>query len=133
MGKKYEYAISAEACERKGREARDGHDATEPEATWAPMIDTPMHPEYPSAHSILASAVGTVINAEFGGAVPELSTTSPSAKGATRRWHSVDDFVQEVSNARVWEGVHYRFSTDVGMAMGRKIGELAAAKYLPQP
>jgi hypothetical protein len=111
----------------------DGHDATEPEATWAPMIDTPMHPEYPSAHSILASAVGTVINAEFGGAVPELSTTSPSAKGATRRWHSVDDFVQEVSNARVWEGVHYRFSTDVGMAMGRKIGELAAAKYLPQP
>jgi len=43
------------------------------------------------------------------------------------------DFVQEVSNARVWEGVHYRFSTDVGMAMGSQIGELAAAEHLPQP
>ena len=65
--------------------------------------------------------------------MPELSTTSPSAKGATRRWSSVDDFVQEVANARIWDGVHYRFSTDVGVAMGRQIGELAAAKHLPQP
>jgi hypothetical protein len=110
----------------------DGNDATEPEATWAPLSDTPMHPEYPSAHSILASAVGTLLKAEIGGGkVPELSTTSPTANGATRRWSRVDDFVQEVSNARVYEGVHYRFSTEVGMAMGRQIGEAVAARYLP--
>ncbi|HSW23109.1 MAG TPA: hypothetical protein VLJ62_10100, partial [Burkholderiaceae bacterium] len=45
----------------------DGNDATEPDATWSSLIDTPMHPEYPSAHSILASAVGTVLKAEQGG------------------------------------------------------------------
>ncbi len=45
----------------------------------------------------------------------------------------MDDFVQEVGNARVWGGIHYRFSTDVALAMGRQIGELAAAKQLPQP
>jgi hypothetical protein len=113
---------------------QDGNDATEAEAGWAPLIDTPMHPEYPSAHSILASTVGTLLKAELGGnPVPELSTTSPTAKGVTRRWTRIDDFVNEVSVARVYEGVHFRFSTDVGTAMGQQIGEATAAKHLPQP
>jgi hypothetical protein len=87
-----------------------------------------MHPEYPSAHSILASAVGAVLRAEIGsGSTPSLQTSSPSAKGATRRWSSVDEFVREVASARVYEGVHYRFSTTVGIEMGQKIGELALA------
>jgi hypothetical protein len=112
----------------------DGNPATEPDATWSSLIDTPMHPEYPSAHSILASAVGTVLKVELAGQpVPELSTTSPTAKGVTRRWTRIDDFVSEVSVARVYEGVHFRFSTEVGAAMGKQIGEAVAAKYLPQP
>jgi hypothetical protein len=112
----------------------DGNDATEAEAGWASFIDTPMHPEYPSAHSILAGAVGTVLKADIGAnPVPEISTTSATLKGVTRRWTRIDDFVNEVSAARVYEGVHYRFSTEVGMAMGQRIGEAVAAKHLPQP
>jgi hypothetical protein len=38
-----------------------------------------------------------------------------------------------VSIARVYGGMHYRFSTEVGMAMGQRIGEATAAKHLPQP
>ncbi|WP_395701531.1 vanadium-dependent haloperoxidase [Aquabacterium sp.] len=110
----------------------DGNDATTRDAGWSPLIDTPMHPEYPSAHSILAAAVGEVLKAEVGSEpMPLLATSSPSAKGATRQWRSVDDFVREVGNARVWEGVHYRFSTEVGQAMGRRIGEIAAQRLLP--
>jgi hypothetical protein len=41
--------------------------------------------------------------------------------------------VREVSNARIYEGVHFRFSTEVGTAMGQQIGEAVAAKHLPQP
>jgi hypothetical protein len=108
----------------------DGNDATERDAGWTPLIDAPMHPEYPSAHSILAAAVGAVLNADLGsGAAPVLSTTSPTAKGAARQWTNVDDFVGEVAQARIYEGIHYRTSTDVGAAMGRKIGELAAAAF----
>lgn len=61
-----------------------------------------------------------------------LSTTSPTAavKGAQRRWSRVEDFMQEVADARVYEGVHYRFSVEAGLAMGRRIGELAAARLL---
>jgi hypothetical protein len=97
---------------------RDDNPTTELEAGWTPLIDNPGHPEYPSAHSILAGAVGELLKAEVGrGRMPELVTSSPSANGATRRWTSTDALMQD-----------YRFSTDTGLAMGKQIGALAAAK-----
>jgi len=112
----------------------DGNDATQREASWTSFIDAPMHPEYPSAHSILAAAVGTVLKAEIGkGPVPVLTTTSPTAKGASRRWTNLDDFTREVGDARIYEGIHYRTSTDVGIAMGKQIGALTVEKFLQIP
>ncbi len=109
----------------------DGNDATDREPSWTPFIDTPMHPEYPCAHCIVSATVGTVLQAEIGtGPMPTLTTTSATAKGAARSWTTIDDFMQEVAQARIYDGVHYRTSTEVGTAMGKRIGELAAAKYL---
>jgi hypothetical protein len=106
----------------------DANDATERDAGWAPLIDVPMHPEYPSAHSALASALGTVLAAEADSApLPVLTTSSATAKGATRRYHSIDALVQEVADARVWGGIHYRNATDIGSQMGRQVGTLAVA------
>ena len=107
----------------------DGNDATVAEPGWTPFIDTPVHPEYPCAHCIVSSALGAVLVAEIGtGPVPKLSSASSTAGGAVRTWSSVDDFTQEVSMARILDGVHYRNSTEVAMAMGKKIGELAVQK-----
>jgi hypothetical protein len=112
----------------------DGNDATEREASWTPFIDAPMHPEYPSAHSILAAAVASVLKAEVGdGPVPVLTTTSPTAKGAARRWTNLDDFTREVATARIYEGIHYRTSTDVGISMGQQIGALTVERLLQMP
>lgn len=109
---------------------QDGNDATARDASWTPFIETPMHPEYPCAHCILAATVGTILKADFGkDPMPELSTTSYTAGGVTRRWKSVEDFMQEVDDARIYDGVHYRNSTEVGTAMGRQIGELAVKKH----
>jgi hypothetical protein len=109
----------------------DGNDATERDPSWTPFIDTPMHPEYPCAHCILSATVGTVLQAEIGaGPVPTLTTTSVTANGAARSWTKIDDFMQEVASARIYDGVHYRYSTEVGTAMGKQIGEVSAAKYL---
>ena len=113
----------------------DGNDTTERDAAWSPLIEAPLHPEYPSAHAILAAAVATVLQADMADAkVPLLTTTSPTAKGAARSWTSLDDFVREVAEARIYEGIHYRTSTAVGVAMGRRIGELAVGTILkPEP
>lgn len=109
----------------------DGNDATERDASWLPLIETPMHPEYPCAHCILAATVGTLLQAEIGmRPTPRLSTVSPTAPSVERSWTKIDDLVQEVANARIYGGVHYRTSTEVGTDMGKKIGEFVVAKYL---
>jgi len=109
----------------------DGNDATERDAAWIPFIDTPMHPEYPCAHCIVAGTIATVLQAEVGnGTQPTWTTTSSTANGSARSWPNLEAFVQEVASARIYDGVHYRTSTEVGVAMGRQIGALAVAKHL---
>lgn len=104
----------------------DGHDGTPREAGWASLIDSPMHPEYPSGHALLAGALASVVKAELGNTpVPVLSTSSPTAKGATRRWTSIDDFVKEVCEARIWGGIHFRSAAEAGETIGRQAGVLA--------
>jgi hypothetical protein len=96
---------------------------------WMPFIDTPMHPEYPCAHCIVSASLGAVLEAEIGsGPAPKLSSASSTAGGAVRTWNTVNDFVTEVAVARIYDGVHYRNSTEVGAAMGKQVGELAVKK-----
>jgi PAP2 superfamily len=101
------------------------NDVTPREASWLPLGDTPMHPEYPCAHCITSAAVGTIIQKLVGNDVAEIAVTSPTAPGVTRKWTRIQDYVDEVSLARIYAGFHYRFSTKTGQDMGRKIGELA--------
>jgi len=104
---------------------RDGNDRTERDPDWLPLIDTPMHPEYPCAHCIIGAAAGAVLRAAAGTDALRPSTTSPTAPGVVRSWSRIDQVVEEVSMARICGGVHYRNSTEVGVAMGRKVGEVA--------
>jgi len=104
----------------------DGNDATDADSGWLPFVDTPMHPEYPCAHCITASAVATVLESEFGsGKLSTIAMTSSTAPGVTHRWERLSEYVKEVGNARVWGGIHYRSSTEVGERMGKEIGRLA--------
>jgi hypothetical protein len=102
---------------------QDDNAATERDATWQPIDNTPMHPEYPCAHCIVSGAVATAIETALGTAdVPEVTMTSPTAPGVTHRWTNVRAYNEEVSYARIWAGFHYRFSVHVGQEMGRQIG-----------
>jgi len=60
----------------------DGNDATERDPGWTPLIDTPMHPEYPCAHCIVSASLGAVLQAELGsGPTPKLSSASHLRRG----------------------------------------------------
>ena len=107
-----------------------GNPAVARDAGWLPLVDAPLHPEYPCAHCISSSAVGNVLQIELGDDVGPMTMTSPTAPGVTRRWNRVSEYVQEVSNARVWSGVHYRFSTLVGQQMGKDIAGYATKNFL---
>jgi hypothetical protein len=104
------------------------NNATLRDASWRPLGDTPMHPEYPCAHCIGSAAVSTVLQNVAGSEVGEISMTSPTAPGVTRKWTRLQDYSDEVSAARIYAGFHYRFSTIVGKDMGNKIGALVASQ-----
>ena len=109
----------------------DGNDATARVPDWEPSIDTPLHPEYPCAHCITSAAARAVLESEFGvRPIPVFTMTSPTAPGVTRKWTSVKDWADEISAARIYGGIHYRNSTDVGQAMGKQIGEFTVQNFL---
>jgi hypothetical protein len=109
----------------------DDNAATERDAAWQPIDETPMHPEYPCAHCIASASLAGVVEAVFGTAdIPEISITSPTAPGVVHRWTNVRAFTDEVSEARIWAGFHYRFSTRAGQEMGYKIGEYVVKNFM---
>ena len=108
---------------------QDNNPATERNPTWEPFITTPLHPEYPCAHCITQAAVAAVLGAAYGDTLT-FGLTSVTAPGVTRRYTKLSDYAAEVINARVYDGVHYRTSGDVGADMGRKIGAYVAERAL---
>ena len=109
---------------------RDGNPATDRDAGWTPLIATPMHPEYPCAHCTIASVIATVIRADIGKEpLPTLSTTSNTLRGVTRYWTRTEDLVKEVSNGRIYDGVHYRNSAEVGNRLGEQVASVVVAAY----
>jgi hypothetical protein len=74
-----------------------------------------------------------VIQGLLGGdEIPEVALTSPFAPGVTHRFNSLRAFTDEVANARIYAGFHYRFSTIAGREMGQKIGAYVV-KSMMQP
>jgi hypothetical protein len=108
----------------------DGNNATDRDPVWEPFIDTPMHPEYPCAHCTFQSTAAGVLRAFFGSDIASFKLTSTTAPGVTRSFSKLSDYVAEVVNARVYDGVHYRTSGEAGAAMGRKIGEYTVQNLL---
>jgi hypothetical protein len=104
--------------------------ATPRDASWRPLGDTPMHPEYPCAHCITSAAVAAVLQGVAGDDIGEISMTSSTAPGVVRKWTRLQDYSDEVAIARIYAGFHYRFSTNVGKDMGKKIGELVLATQM---
>jgi len=77
--------------------------------------------------AIVQVSVFEAVNA-ITGRYPPQRTKISAAPGASVE-AAVGDFVQEVAVARIYDGVHYRNSTEVGTAMGKKIGELAVKSF----
>ena len=102
----------------------DGNDSTIADASWQPFIPTPPFPEYPSGHATNSSAMAKVLMLEFGDnpGVPITVTLS----GITRHWNSFSEGVQEVIDARVYSGIHFRNSDEVGARMGRQIAQFVS-------
>jgi hypothetical protein len=107
--------------------ADDGNSATIADPTWTPLLVTPPFPDYPAGHATYGGAALQVMNALFGDRHGLLSITS-QATAVTHQYQSFNDIANEVENARVWGGIHWRTSVSVGTALGRKVGAATLAR-----
>jgi len=110
----------------------DGNDATARDATWLPLVDTPMHPEYPCAHCLTGAAFATIVMAFVGdgNALPLRSAAVPGQTPTVREFRSARDVGAMIGDARVYGGVHFRVSTETGSAMGIAVAEYVLATQL---
>ena len=102
---------------------QDGNEATERDAGWTPLNATPMHPEYPSQATIVCGVALGVMESVFGPnpSMPftATDTTDPKVK---REFASIGQMAAEHRDVRIWGGIHFRNSLEVGEDMGRRIG-----------
>lgn len=98
----------------------DGNPATIADPAWAPLFATPAHPEYPSGHSTVSGAAALVL-ANFFGEKRHFTMDNDLMIGVTRTFWSFSQALDEVRNARVYAGIHFRSACDDGQATGIQV------------
>jgi hypothetical protein len=106
----------------------DGNSFTAPDPTWQPLAPTPNHPEYPSAHACHTTAIAEALESFFGPGRTSFSLDS-LVTGETRYYDRFKDAVEEVNNARVWAGFHFRYADEDGSKLGRKVARFVVTNF----
>ena len=106
----------------------DGNARTLADPTWQPLLPTPNHPEYPSAHACHSAAIAEALETFFGPGRLQFSMDS-LVTGDTRHYKRFRDVVVEVNNARVWAGFHFRYSQEDGSRLGRKVARFVTRNF----
>jgi hypothetical protein len=110
----------------------DRNRSTSPDPTWLPLRSlTPAHSDYPSNHSAISGAAAAVLAAHFGDHVT-FTSTSGTLPGVIRTHTSFSAAAEEVNDARVYNGIHFRTACSDGRAMGDTIADYVIAN-LAQP
>jgi hypothetical protein len=100
----------------------DGNAATTPDPEWMPLFATPGHPDYPSGHSCGSGAAGEVLATWFGDRT-RFTMDSDLLLGVTRSFRSFSSALDEVKNARIFAGIHFRTACDDGQKLGKTVAQ----------
>ena len=109
----------------------DGNDRTVGDSSWTPLFPTPPHPDYLSGHTTNSSAMATVLRSIFGDApgVPIVAKSSTNP-GFVREWATLSEGVEEVIDARIFSGIHYRSADEDGARVGRAVARYVIRREL---
>ncbi len=97
----------------------DGNAATTGDSTWLPLLPTPPHPDYLSGHSTNSGAIGVMLGLIFGDNPGTPLTVTLT--GITRQWETFSEAIDEVVDARVYSGIHFRTADEAGARVGRQV------------
>lgn len=95
---------------------------------WTPFLQTPPFPEYTSGHSTITASAAVVLAHLYGNTFAFQDTSDLRYIGMQRHFNSFQEAAAEASISRVYGGIHYRNSVDVGAEAGKKVGANIVAK-----
>jgi hypothetical protein len=108
----------------------DGNHKTDPDASWSPLIATPAFPGYPSAHATLSGSARTIVERVFGKHDLAITLTSPRLPGVVLDYTNWKQICDDIDDARVFGGIHFRFEQEAGSHQGRDVGNYILDGYL---
>jgi hypothetical protein len=100
----------------------DGNRKTDADPNWAPFIPAPCFPGYPSNHGSLSNAGAEVMRRLYGEAGHAITLSNPAVPGIVLHYGSFRQITDDVSDARVYGGIHFRTDQDAGARLGRAVG-----------
>jgi hypothetical protein len=121
METKYHYALwRPETAIRSGDD--DGNPRTDPDGSFAPFILTPCFPSYPSAHASASYAARRVVQEIWGAAGHSIDLLVPSLN-LSLAYSTLKQITDDIDDARVFGGIHFRFDQDAGARQGWRVGD----------
>jgi hypothetical protein len=102
---------------------QDDNDKTQPNFNFKPLVVTPCFPSYPSAHATLSNAAREVLEESYGNVHQTLTLSNPAAPGVTLTYTNLTQITDDIDDARVYGGIHFRTDQDAGAKLGRRVGQ----------
>jgi hypothetical protein len=100
----------------------DGNSKTEADATWEPYIVAPCFPAYTSNHGSLSGGGAEVLRRVYGAGGHSITMTNPAIPGLVFEYSTFHDITADISDARIYGGIHFRFDQEGGARLGREVG-----------
>jgi len=101
----------------------DGHPKTQPDSKWEPLVFTPPFPAYPSGHASFGAAARVILEDEFGIGGHDITLMNPAIPDVVLRYSTFKQITDDIDEARIFGGVHYRFDQEHGALLGKRVGE----------
>ena len=101
----------------------DGNAKTEGDIGFVPFVLTPCFPSYPSNHGSGSNSAAEVLKRVFGAGNHDITMTNPAVMGVTLHYTRFNQMTNDISDARIYGGIHFRFDQEAGADLGRSIGK----------
>jgi PAP2 superfamily len=100
----------------------DGNSKTDPDPDYVPFVVTPCFPSYPSNHGSAANAASEVMRRLYGESAHPMTVSNAAVPNIVLQYTSFNQISDDISDARVYGGIHFRTDQDAGAVLGRAVG-----------
>ena len=100
----------------------DGNARTDADFTYRPYILTPCFPSYPSNHGSASNGAAEILRRVYGAGGHAITMANPAVPGLSFYYTRFSQITDDISDARIYGGIHFRFDQEAGADLGDDVG-----------